>query len=205
MRATLYYVHDPMCSWCWAFAPTLEELLEKLPPEIEVKRLLGGLAPDTDEPMPEAMREQLQLTWQRIEQTVPGTRFNFDFWRRNTPRRATYPACRALLAARQLGMEKAMLNSIQEAYYRQARNPSDKETLVELAREIGLKAGAFEAVLESEETAQQLEEEIRLARSMGADSFPSLVLKIGDNHWPVPIDYNNSDNMLANIEWMFEG
>ena len=26
MVYTLYHVHDPMCSWCYAFKPTLDEL-----------------------------------------------------------------------------------------------------------------------------------------------------------------------------------
>ena len=24
---TLYYIHDPMCSWCWAFRPVLDRSL----------------------------------------------------------------------------------------------------------------------------------------------------------------------------------
>jgi len=41
--------------------------------------VLGGLAPDSDQPMPEQMQRYLQQTWQRFQQVVPGTRFNFDF------------------------------------------------------------------------------------------------------------------------------
>ena len=44
----LYYIHDPMCSWCWAFRPTLTKVLAELPAHIEVQYLVGGLAPDSD-------------------------------------------------------------------------------------------------------------------------------------------------------------
>ena len=37
----LYYVHDPMCSWCWAFRPVLLELRDKLS-EGEVFEALSG-------------------------------------------------------------------------------------------------------------------------------------------------------------------
>ena len=30
MIYTLYHVHDPMCSWCYAFKPTLDELRKNL-------------------------------------------------------------------------------------------------------------------------------------------------------------------------------
>jgi putative protein-disulfide isomerase len=202
MNATLYYVHDPMCSWCWAFRPTLNSLLETLPAKIRVEKLLGGLAPDTEEPMPEEMRERLQQTWRHIEQNVPGIHFNFDFWRNTTPRRATYPACRAVLAAREQGADEAMLAAIQTAYYQQARNPSDDHTLLELASEIGLDSAGFEQALNSERIQQQLEKEMAQASAIGVDSYPSLVLEVNGNRWPVPIDYLNPANLLANIEWL---
>ena len=204
MTTTLYYVHDPMCSWCWAFRPTLDALLHALPADIRVKKLLGGLAADTEEPMPEEMRERLQQTWKRIEQNVPGMHFNFDFWSNNTPRRATYPACRAVLAAREQGCDEAMLQAIQRAYYQQARNPSDTSTLMELATEIGLDTPVFGQALTSERIQQQLEAEMAEAEAIGVDSYPSLVLEVNGNRWPVPIDYINADNLLANIHWLLE-
>ncbi|KRT58921.1 hypothetical protein Ga0076813_14514, partial [endosymbiont of Ridgeia piscesae] len=54
---TLFYIHDPMCSWCWAFAPVLDKLQRQLPAEIRFTRLLGGLAPDNPAPMAAEMRE----------------------------------------------------------------------------------------------------------------------------------------------------
>jgi len=204
MSATLYYVHDPMCSWCWAFRPTLEALLRSLPPAVRVEKLLGGLAPDSDEPMAKAMRERLQQTWRQIEETVPGTHFNFAFWQHNTPRRSTYPACRAVIAARDQGADDAMLEAIQHAYYREARNPSDVETLLELAVETGLDRDRFAKALESPDIQQRLEQEMQRAEAIGVDSYPSLVLELEGRHWPVPVDYLNADNMLANIEWMLE-
>jgi putative protein-disulfide isomerase len=195
-----------MCSWCWAFQPQWQRLLQQLPRNIRVIKLLGGLAPDTDEPMPAEMRERLQSAWQRIEQTVPGTHFNFDFWSNNSPRRATYPACRAVLAARAqgVGYDEAMLEAIQRAYYQQARNPSNTDTLIALAREIGLDVSNFHQALTAPQTQTMLRQEIAQAEALSVDSYPSLVLAINSSHWPVPIDYTNADNILATIDWLLE-
>lgn len=100
MPLHLYYFHDPMCSWCWAFSPLWNEIVKGLPDHVMAKRVLGGLAPDTDQPMPADMRDKIKGIWQTIQQTVPGTPFNFEFWEKCTPRRSTYPACRAVIAAR---------------------------------------------------------------------------------------------------------
>jgi putative protein-disulfide isomerase len=198
----LYYVHDPMCSWCWGFDKTRRELFERLQDEeLEIVRLLGGLAPDASDPMPAEMQDYLQQTWRRIQQRIPGTRFNFDFWTECEPKRSTWPACRAVIAARVQGPEydEIMTRAIQEAYYLQARNPSEVSVLIDLAGEIGLDTLRFMAAMKSPVTQEVFDNEMRRARAMNATSFPSLVLEIENRFWPVPIDYMNADTMLASL------
>jgi putative protein-disulfide isomerase len=201
MNVILYNVHDPMCSWCWAFRPTWQRIVEGLPSGVATCRLLGGLAPDTDRPMPEEMRAGLQATWRRIEQVVPGTRFNFAFWSDCAPRRATYPACRAVIAARNQDpvVEEAMILAIQRAYYLEARNPSDDATLVDLAGELGLDRDRFAGDLAAPATRRELDRQIAMARGMGADSFPSLVLVSGSELHPVMHDYRDPAPVLRQV------
>ena len=154
-----------MCSWCYTLRPALARLLEALGKNTEIVRLLGGLAKDSDEPMPAQTRSYVIANWQRIEQTVPGTVFNYDFWQTCQPRRSTYPACRAVIAARRQGdpadkLDTAMTEAIQNAYYRPARNPSDHSTLVELAAELSLDKDQFSADLCAEETHAALRQEM---------------------------------------------
>lgn len=200
MKPILYYVHDPMCSWCWGFSSTLEALIAALPAGIEFRRLLGGLAEDTDDPMDEVTRAMVQGSWQRIEANIPGIKFNFDFWDKCQPRRSTYPACRAVLAARRHGRDEDMNKAIQAAYYKQARNPSDDSTLLELAEELAIDVEQFHADLHSDETEKELAAEIALARELFVDSYPSLVLKDGTSEWRIPVDYNDHRPMLELID-----
>ncbi|MGR3913644.1 MAG: DsbA family protein [Gammaproteobacteria bacterium] len=200
----LIYVHDPMCSWCWGFRRVYLRLLRALPPSIAVTPLLGGLAPDSSEAMPPPMQRQLQQTWRRIEVAIPGARFNHDFWRDCRPRRSTWPACRAVLAARALdrhaaGHDCAMLTAIQRGYYLHARNPSDDATLVEFAAELGLDADAFQTAFRSARVRRQLDCEIAAARQLGARGFPALILLHGGAAHPVRINYTNAQPMLREI------
>lgn len=201
MKKKLIYVHDPMCSWCYGFSRTYQQLIEKLPEDIEVIRLLGGLAPDTGEIMPESTRQMVQQNWERISQVIPGVEFNYDFWTKCQPRRATYPACRAVIAAREQGEEydDSMTRQIQQAYYRQARNPSENETLIELAEEIGLDQERFAEQLVADSTQQQLLDEIGTARSMGINGFPSLILQKGDQLESVLVNYTDVEAMLSQV------
>lgn len=199
--ATLFYIHDPMCSWCWGFDPVLDKLLIALPGHIQVTRLVGGLAPDSDVPMPDETREYVQRQWRRIEETIPGRRFNFDFWAKCQPRRSTYPACRAVIAAREQGQENDVLmtKAIQRAYYEQARNPSDITTLAELANEIELDSDVFVSDIASKAVADRFALEIELSGELGAQGFPSLILVDGDGdkRRQIPVNYHDVEPMLA--------
>ena len=201
MPKTLYYVHDPMCSWCWAFRLSLNTLIEKLPKEINIIRLLGGLAPDSDLPMPENTREYVLQNWRAIEKQVPETKFNYDFWEKCKPRRSTYPACRAVIAARKQKdvFDTAMTLAIQEAYYLEARNPSDYETLINLAEEIGADKNKFSKDVRSTETDKILEEEIQQSKSLDLKSLPSLLFIDGERKIRIEPDYLDAQVMLDQI------
>lgn len=190
-----------MCSWCWAFRPTLTRLLTGLPATLSVKRLLGGLAADTDAPMSDDMREYLVQTWQKIQHRVPGTEFNFDFWDVCRPRRSTYPACRAVIAARRQdpACEDRMIFRIQRGYYTEARNPSDVDVLVAFSAEIGLETSRFLHDLQSVETAHTLGDEIAETHRIGARFFPSLFLELGDSIWPISVDYRDANAMQTQV------
>ncbi|MEH6517593.1 MAG: DsbA family protein [Halioglobus sp.] len=195
---TLYHVHDPMCSWCWGYRETWNELRAKLPSTLTIINVVGGLAPDSDEPMPLEQQKTIAGYWANVtEQT--GAEFNFDFWKNCTPRRSTYPACRAVLAAKHQGAEQLMTDAIQHAYYLRAMNPSDNSTLVSLAEELNLDTQQFDAQLTSAEIQQELESEFALRRSIGVHSFPSLVLVQGELMASIDIDYRSYELTLATI------
>ncbi len=196
----LIYVHDPMCSWCWAFRPALAALRRQLPAEFQFISLLGGLAPDSNEPMNKQLRKTLRATWRRIQQRVPGTEFNFDFWNTCRPRRSTWPACRAVIAAARFDRSEAMTLGIQQAYYLHARNPSDEHTLVTIATDLGIDGMAFTEQLRSQATEAELQRQITLAHALGANAFPCLILDLDGSRWPIPIEYNQPKAMLATIE-----
>lgn len=202
ITSTLIYVHDPMCSWCWSFRPVWQAVKQGLNDNVEIQYLLGGLAADSQTVMPEDMQQSIRRTWQRIQQDVPGTEFNYAFWEKCRPRRSTYPACRAIIACRmqQPSLEQAMLLAIQQAYYLNAQNPSDEIVLVNLAEKIGLNVKQFAVDIRSENCQNKLLQEIKHCRDIGVISFPALVLKKSESYVLLDLDYNNSKTILDQIK-----
>lgn len=198
MTTKLYYIYDPMCSWCWGFRPIWDQVQTELGDNIEVVNLVGGLASDSDQPMPLELQSQIKGHWRRIQELL-GTEFNFDFWILNQPRRSTFDACRAVLAARSFAQENAMIDAIQRGYYLQAKNPSDRSVLLHLAKTIGLDAVAVNHLMDSEELNRDMSAEFKLVRQLPIDGFPSLVLE-SDGQWlPIKIDYKNAQPILDQL------
>lgn len=168
-----------MCSWCWGFHPVLSAVKEAVPSDLPITYVMGGLAKDSDEPMPEETQHYVQDQW-RLVTDQTGVTFNWDFWEVCQPRRSTYPACRAVIAAsfQRPDAVADMYEAIQRAYYQEARNPSDGLTLTALSGELepSLDEGQFTEDLVSEAAEAALQEGFNVRRLLGVREFPSLVL-----------------------------
>lgn len=170
----LIYVLDPMCAWCYAFAPELRAFLTAHP-NATVDFIMGGLAPDNDTPMDENLRQTIASYWHQIERKTQVT-FNHNYWQVNTPYRSTYPACRAVLAAQSLSEQSAerMISAIQSAYYQQAKNPSLLDTLIDCAEAIGLDKQSFTQRIQSSDIEAQLQQHLQLTQQLQVTGFPAL-------------------------------
>lgn len=202
--ARLVYVLDPMCSWCWAFSQPLTDWRSKHP-EIPCEYKVGGLAPDSHQPMPLDMQQSIARIWHQIEAQT-GASFNHDFWTLNTPRRSTYPACRAVIAAGNLleSGRELMSAEIQKSYYLQAKNPSDIDVLVDCALQIGLTPHDFLSNMESDQLQHQFAEELSSVSKLGIGGFPALLLLRGDQCDALSLGYSTAEKLELRYKRLVE-
>ncbi len=197
----LLYVMDPMCGWCYGFQPELEQFLEKYS-AAQVDWIMGGLAPDSNQPMDERLQQTISSYWHQIEEKTQVT-FNHDFWTLNTPYRSTYPACRAVISTERLKPNSAqqMAKAIQSAYYLEAKNPSLEETLIGCASSLGLDEKEFIQVFKSEETEQRFQQHLSITHQLQIQGFPAL-LYINDNNqaYPLALGYNNAAGLEQQLK-----
>lgn len=170
---------------------------------IQVVYILGGLAPDNDQPMPPETRRAVQDNWRRIEEML-GTEFNHDFWTQCQPRRDTYKACRAVVAAAAQGAGEQMIEAIQRGYYLRAMNPSEPETLVRFAGEVGLDVERFGRDLLSEETETEFRRQLNHRRHLGVRTFPSLMLAHDGRISHISHDHKDYRVSLGNIQALLQ-
>lgn len=200
----LLYVMDPMCSWCWAFSPTIQAIKKQFP-ELTIQYVMGGLAADSDSTMPLEQQKTIQSIWHQIE-TKTGTQFNYDFWTQCTPRRSTWRACRAIIVAEQLqpGSASTMAQAVQQAYYLEAKNPSDSSVLTALATSIGIDATEFAIQLDAENTHQQLKQHMMISQQLDVSGFPALRAVKDQQAIRVSDGYCSSEEVIKRLQEIIE-
>ncbi|SFW20999.1 DsbA family protein [Nitrosovibrio sp. Nv17] len=182
-RKTLWYVADPMCSWCWGFSPVVEAIRREYRDRLGMELLLGGLRPGTRHALPAAQREEILHHWHAVRQAT-GQPFQFEGALPPGFIYDTEPASRAVVAASLLhpGEVFAFFRSVQSAFYAAQRNVTDPAVLMQLAEEVGLDAQHFSRLLDSDTARDLTQDHFQRARQWGIQSFPTLVAQDGSDH-----------------------
>ena len=202
----LIYFADPMCSWCWGFAPVIEAVRERWGEALPVRLVLGGLRPGTTEPMAEAAKTELARHWVHVTEAsgqpfadggMAAEGFVYD----------TDPAARAVVVARRAGMDVAFrfLHDAQRAFYGEGRDVTRTETLVALAEALGLAPDRFADDLASEATKEETWRDYAISRGAGVTGFPTLIAgpQADGTYMAVTRGFQPAASVLPHIEaWL---
>lgn len=88
----------------------------------------------------------------------------------------TFDAHRLLHWARTQGLQQALKEALFELYFSNRGDPSDHETLVQVAKAVGLDPIEAQAILSSDRYADDVRKEEQLWRSRGISSVPAIVV-----------------------------
>ena len=183
--ATLHYIFDPLCGWCYGAAPLVEAA--RAVPGLHVAFHGGGM-------MTGSNRRQITPAWRgyvlphdrRIEQLSGqpfGDAYLNGLLNDTTAIMDSGPPITAILAAETLaGRGLDMLHRLQRAHYVEGLRIADLPVLAELARQLGMDAAAFEAAYAQQAgaaTQQHIAASRALLARVGGQGFPTFVLDDG--------------------------
>nr|WP_017677511.1 DsbA family protein [Pseudomonas chengduensis] len=176
MASRLLYVMDPMCSWCWGFAPVVEALAEQAAAaSVPLQIVVGGLRRD-QVAVDAAARVRYLGYWQAVNAST-GQLFDFE---RGLPEGLVYdtePACRALVTARQLDAASAwtLLKLIQQAFYTEGADVTQASVLVQLAEQAGIPRIEFAEAFDSQAMEEATAADFTWVQDLGISGFPTLL------------------------------
>jgi predicted DsbA family dithiol-disulfide isomerase len=187
------FVSDVSCPWCAIGLQSLETALQRLDAELEPSLTfqpfeLNPQMVAEGEDITEHLNKKYgstpeQAAAARENIRVRGEALGFTF---NMDKRGriynTFNAHRLLHwaegegAGKQAALKKALLT----AYFTDGENPSDSALLVRVAASVGLDAVRAQAILDSDEFAEEVRVQERFYQQAGINSVPAIILN--DQH-----------------------
>ena len=175
--AHLVYFADPMCSWCWGFAPVIEATARAYGARLPVRVVMGGLRPGTTEPLGEKARSEIRHHWDAVAR-ASGQAFDYGNLEREGLVYDTDPAARAVVLARRVEPSVALsfLSRVQRAFYAGGEDVTSAAVLADLAGGHGFDRAAFAAGLDDPTIKEETWRDYALAQRAGVTGFPTLIV-----------------------------
>jgi putative protein-disulfide isomerase len=183
-RKEIIFVLDPMCSWCWGFAPTVETVRKQYAEDYDFSLVMGGLRTKGEMVWDEAAKSYLREHWQDVAVRT-GQPFNEALFDKEQFTYDTYPACKAVVTVRELLGEDAAFryfHTIQHAFYAQGVDITNTRLLYGYYEQLFGNSGKFAFMYGTERIETLMMHDFAKARSMGATAFPSVVIVDEDGH-----------------------
>lgn len=202
----LVYVADPMCSWCYGFAPTIRKIEHDFADRAPIEVLVGGLRPWTQEPWKAEQREMIKEHWGHVNE-ASGQPFNYNRFDDPDFIYDTEPACRAVACMRALNVEQTLgyLDRVHQAFYAEGKDTKDPEVLADIATEFDVDRQAFLDRFNSEVAINDVTRHFQLTRQWGINGYPALLVRDDDQLGILTLGYQGYDQLAPIIQAWLDG
>ncbi len=198
------YVGDPMCSWCWGFAPVLERMTEVY--DIPIRVVVGGLRPGSEgEALDDRVAATLAHHWEQVAH-ASGQPFDHGFLeRRDGWVYDTETPAIAVAVMRELspGDTLRFHTRLQQAFYAEGVDITDSAVYPALLEGFDVDRTKFSEMLASDEWRKAAWRDFAEARSYGATGFPTLIVRDGEEYGVVTRGYVSAEQLLPMLsDWL---
>lgn len=179
--ATLHYIYDPLCGWCYGAEPLLHAAHSVLPIQLHGGGMMTGANRQSVSPQ---LRDYVMPHDRRIAEYTGqpfGEAYFEGLLRDHDAVFDSAPPITAVLAAEKIaGRGLELLARLQTAHYVEGRRIADRDVLLDLAESIGLDPQVFNAAF-SEILGADTQAHIKNSRQwlakIGGQGFPTLALE----------------------------
>jgi len=176
---------DVICPWCYVGKARFEKALDSFAHRDEVEVVYHSFELDPSAPRGESESNLAMLSKKfgkspaealalddQVGELARAEGLGFDSAR---PVGNTFDVHRVLHLGLDRGVQHALLNAVNEAYFAQARDVFDRDVLTGLAAGAGLDAGEVGKVLDGEDYADDVRQDELQARQIGISGVPFFV------------------------------
>lgn len=197
----IIYVGDPMCSWCWGFAPVLRQIRDHYDAVAPMRVIVGGLHAFETEPMSDPYKATIRSHWEQVA-AATGQPFNYAFFDRQGFVLDTEPACRATVTVRNIkpGSVWSFYESIHKGYYVEDSDTTALTTFMAYAEREGVDGAQFRGMFESDAMRQETLADFAWCQQSGITGFPTMVLHEDQYMAALTIGYRPFDALKPTLD-----
>ena len=199
----LWYIADPMCSWCWGFAPIIKSIRLNYSEQLKIEPVMGGLR-SGKLAMASEQRAEILNHWKAVNE-MTGQPFSFEGAMPEGFIYDTEPSCRGVVAMALINpsLVFSLLESIQFSFYVEQKDVTNPRVLAELAGKIGVDMDLYLQVFESDDAKKKVSIHFNKIRQWGVNSFPTIVVQNAAGYSILNKGYCLSDELFPKIdEWL---
>jgi putative protein-disulfide isomerase len=199
----LWYIADPMCSWCWGFAPIIKSIRLNYSEQLKIEPVMGGLR-SGKLAMASEQRAEILNHWKAVNE-MTGQPFSFEGAMPEGFIYDTEPSCRGVVAMALINPSLVfpLLESIQFSFYVEQKDVTNPRVLAELAGKIGVDMDLYLQVFESDDAKKKVSIHFNKVRQWGVNSFPTIAVQNAAGYSILNKGYCLSDELFPKIdEWL---
>lgn len=202
-KPKLIYIGDPMCSWCYGIAPELDKVKEHFGDKLDYELVLGGLRPYNTQVMTE-LKDFLTDHWKHVNE-ASGQEFDYNILNSNEITYDTEPPCRAVTVVKDMAPDKTFefFALTQKAFYKNNKNMHLTQSYFDALESLEINSSLFKEKFESDDYKSKVKQEFLMASQMGVNSFPTIILQVGDEYYLLARGYAKGKDMIEQIEGQF--
>lgn len=195
MTVQLIYAFDPLCGWCYGFAPALRALREARP-DLRIDLRMGGLVTGERIGSYAAAADYIRGASARMT-AMTGAELGPAFWSDviGNPEvvSSSIPPCDVLLQVRSHAPHRVLdlAEAIQIAHFRDGHDLNDAATYARLLDKLDIELEP--EVPDPRDLRPDLAEEFTRSRRMGLASYPTLLLETEHGHEPIVLSYDPNE------------
>jgi putative protein-disulfide isomerase len=204
-KPELIYVGDPMCSWCWGVAPTVEQVAKRR--DIRFRLVVGGLrVGDRVIQLDDEVRRSMSEGWIKVQQRS-GQPFNPEFLQRERWEFNTELPAIAITTMRWYAPLHALafFTHLQGSFFRDGVDITDHSVYPALIDGFPVDQGTFMRELVSESGRERALADFAERRALGVGVLPTVLVRIEDAVHEIRTGYFDRGDLDDPLVYWVEG
>lgn len=202
-QPTLFYIGDPMCSWCYGMSDILKDTQEYCAKNgIKFQTIVAGLRASGQVLWDKRFKGFLKEEWTNISNRT-GKKFSFEILDLLNFDYDTTPACKAVLISKILSFNNSKIvleffSKIQEKFYANSQDTKKLEFYKLICEDLNLDFEEFSKLFEDKSLDKKLQNEFIFGRNLSS-SLPSLILVNKKQKVNISIGYSSLEEVISRI------